>query len=598
MPSAPNPYIFILALLLYTCAVLFLAFFFISHKKPTWVYGLLGKGIVTPKETDSFTPQFRSSLYSSGAIIAIRFNLDTGIIKAINKTGRDLLGIKETANSGHNKFLHKQFLSDESREGLSKELNLHKRVKNYPATCSVNDSLIKTLITAEKYENGDVEAMIIDITKHFNIYQQIEDQNIFLQNILNALPVPVFVRNTNEQSPFTNKAFNDTFGDADNDPFEIYDFHAATDFIKQTLKEPEYTRLRQAKTSIFQTEFSTTINDEFRHFEVQRRSLKKRNGQIFGLVGVATDITHRKQIEQDLRDTTRRYKNLFWNAAEGIATIQSDGRLTAVNPALATMFGYNSPKQLLELVPNTEVIWRNPEQRLEYLQMIHEKKTVIGYDFEFVRKNGTTGWMTISSNGKFDAHGNLKSIESIVSDITQKKQSEIELKRCATIDSTTEISNRNALEGYLNSLLATKPNSAFAVVFIDLNNFKPINDNHGHHTGDKVLKIIAQRLVANCRKVDFTARLGGDEFIVILNGVDSKNILSKITKGLLDAIEKPIILAGTTHTISASAGISQYPGDGNTITDLLKAADASMYEMKRLSKASKINDQLQLLANS
>lgn len=598
MPHIPNSYSFILILLLYTGVVLFLVFSLLVYKKPAWIYKWACNRIVAFKDFGRFSPQFRAKLYSSGAIIAIRFNLDTGIVSAINQTGADLLGITKTNDEVLGNFKHGEFLSRESSKGLIKELNLHKRVENYPVTCTVNNALVKMLITAEKYENGDVEAMIIDITKHFNIYQQIEDQYLFLQNILNALPVPVFVRDKSHQYPFTNQAFNKTFGNSNDESLNKYSFLISPDFEESEAPISENSQNQTPTSSNLQSEFSTAMNTGIHNFEVRRRPLKKKNGQVFGMVGVATDITHRKRIEQDLRDTTKRYKNLFWNAAEGITTVQHDGRLTEANPAIASICGYDSPEQLLEEVQLVEKLWRYPEQRADYMKIVLENKTAVGFDFEFVRRDGTIGWMTISSSGKFDEHGNLEYVENIISDITLKKQSEIELTRCATIDSTTGICNRNALEGHLSTLLNAKPATPFAVVFIDLNNFKPVNDNYGHYTGDKVLEVIAQRLVAHCRKTDFAARLGGDEFIVILNGVNSKKTLSRITNMLLTTIKEPIHLGGTTHVISASAGVSQYPVDGETTAELLKAADASMYDMKRSSKASKINTQLKLLANS
>lgn len=598
MLHIPTPYLFILLLLLYTGLVLFLVFFLLVHKKPAWIYKWACNRIYSFKDFGRFSPQFRSKLYSSGAIIAIRFNINTGTVSAINQTGADLLGLTKINDEVHGSFKHGEFLSQDSRKGLIKELNRHKRVENYPVTCSVNNALVKMLITAEKYENGDVEAMIIDITKHFNIYQQIEDQYLFLQNILNALPVPVFVRDKSHQYPFTNQAFNKTFGDINSDSFKKYVFLISPDFNESEVPTPESSQHQTPTPSKFQTEFSTAMNTGIHHFEVRRRPLKKKNGQIFGMVGIAADITHRKRIEQDLRETTKRYKNLFWNAAEGITTVQHDGRLTEANPAMASICRYDSPEQLLNEVQFVEKLWRYPEQRDDYMKIVLENKTVVGYDFEFVRRDGTIGWMTISSSGKFDENGNLEYVENIISDITLKKQSEIELTRCATIDSTTGICNRNALEGHLTTLLNAKPATPFAVVFIDLNNFKPVNDNYGHYTGDKVLEVIAQRLVTNCRKTDFAARLGGDEFIVILNGVNNKKTLNSITDMLLGAIKEPILLGGISHTISASAGVSQYPEDGNTTADLLKAADASMYDMKRSRKASKINNQLKLLATS
>lgn len=592
MPDAYTPYITVVLLLFYTCVVMLFAYSLFILEKPDCLYRFLCSKLSIFNNRCRFTPKFRSKLYGSGSLVAVRFNLNTGKIYYINRAAADLLGITLSENKICDDLTYDSFLSNESKNNFIEALRTYGKVENYPAICCINNELIKVLITAEKDANDNVEAMVIDITTHLDLYQEIEDQYLFLQNILNALPVPVFVRDTSHQCPFTNNAFKRTFPDEPDTTSDAYSFLV---FPEQyaLAEQPHFTP--QGSTH-WQSEFATSVDGKLRHFEVHRRSLKKKNGDSYGEVGIATDITHRKKVEQDLRDTTKRYKNLFWNAAEGITTVLADGRVTEVNPAMATICGYNCPQQFLQEVQFIKQIWRYPEQRSEYMNIVLENRVAVGYDFEFVRRDGTFGWMKISSSGKFDEDGELESLETIVSDITLQKKSEMELTRCATIDSMTGINNRNALEKHLNGLLKAKPPVPFTVVFLDLNKFKPINDLHGHYTGDKVLGIIAKRLAHRCRSTDFAARLGGDEFIVVLSNV-TEDKRTTMTEALLKAVEEPIILNGTTHMVSASAGSSQFPEDGTTITELLKAADASMYDMKRSNKTSKINEQLELLAN-
>lgn len=596
-----NPYFFIFAVLV--CSAFFTAILYgiVVKRKTTIVpaeHEAVKKQCKTKQSTQDISSGFHSDLYNSPSIIFIRLNLITNKIITINKAGANLLGYEAPADVINNVSLYGQHLTPTSRASLFSQLAKHKKVQNHPVTCEINGTLHKMLVTAEKYDNDELEGFAIDITEHTDVYDEIEDQYLFLQSILNALPMPIFVRDVTHEHPFTNKAFKEIFNNTTNgilseDASLIFPAHDTDEVLADAVN------LLKSGGATYETELTTQHDGQTHHFEVQQRPLIGRNGDLFGVVGTSIDITKRKLIEEELRITTKRYKNLFWNAADGITTVSADGKLVEANPAMAAMCGFDTPQQLLEEIPYINKLWRYPEQREQYIADLVKNKVAIGFDFEFVRRDGTFGWMMLSSSAKYDDNGNVTHIETIVSDVTQKKKSELELARCATIDSITGINNRNALEKHLGTLLnASTPAGPFAVVFIDLNNFKPVNDNYGHYTGDKVLEIIAQRLVEACRKSDFTARLGGDEFIVILDGVDCESVLAQITGKLLASITAPIILNNNTHHISASAGCSRYPHDGTNTTDLLKAADASMYDMKRKSKASKINLQLERLANS
>lgn len=594
-----NPYLFIFAVLV--CSAVFTGVLYCNVlKRHSTIVSAESEAsdmqCIKKVETQDISSEFRSDLYNSTSIVFVRLDMNARKLVAVNQAGASILGYETPDDAIENVNTYGQHLTPKSRAGLFSQLKKHKKVQNYPITCEINGTLHKMLVTAEAYENGKMEALAIDITEHIDIYEEIEDQYLFLQNILNALPMPIFVRDATHEHPFTNKAFKDTFDELGNgtlpeDAFLMFP-HNAEEVIKDAVK------LLKSGGASYETQFTTQHNGEIQHFEVQKRPLLGRNGDLFGVVGTSMDITKRKKVEEELRITTKQYRNLFWNAAEGITTVGNDGKLLEANPAMANMCGFENPEELLEEIPYIEMLWRHPEQRKEYLEHLIKNKLAMGYEFEFVRKDGSFGWMMLSSSATYDENGNFAHIESIVSDITLKKQCELELARCATIDSITGINNRNALEKHLRSLLAPSTAAApFAVIFFDLNNFKPINDNYGHHTGDKVLQITAQRLVETCRDSDFAARLGGDEFVVVVDNVGCEAVLAQVTNKLLASIIEPITLNNNTHQISASAGCSRYPHDGTTMTDLLKAADASMYDMKRKSKASKINVQLERLAN-
>ena len=596
-----NPYFFTFAVLV--CSALFTAILYatVVKRKPTIVsngFNAANEQCKAKQEVEDISFGFSPELFNSSAIIFFRLNLNTNKVIAINQAGATTLGYDTPADVIGKVEMYGHYLTPTSRAELFSQLAKQKIVQNFPVTCEISGTLHKMLVTAEKHDNGDLEVILIDITEHTDTYEEIQDQYLFLQSILNALPIPIFVRDITHEHPFTNKAFKDTFNNSSNgtlpeDAFLLSPSHDTEELLEESVN------LLKSGGVTYETEVTAQHNGKTHHFEVQKRPLIGRNGDLFGVVGTSIDITKRKTIEEELRITTKRYKNLFWNAADGITTVEADGKLVEANPAMAAMCGFDTPQQLLEEVPYITKLWRYPEQRENYIADLIKSKVAIGYDFEFVRRDGTFGWMMLSSSAKYDENGSVTHIETIVSDITLKKKSELELARCATIDTITGINNRNALEKHLSSLLSSStPATPFAVVFIDLNNFKPINDNYGHYTGDKVLEIIAQRLVEACRKSDFTARLGGDEFIVILDGVDCESVLSQITTKLLNSITEPITLSGNTHHISASAGCSRYPHDGTSTTELLKAADASMYDMKRKTKASKINLQLERLAST
>ena len=128
---------------------------------------------------------------------------------------------------------------------------------------------------------------------------------------------------------------------------------------------------------------------------------------------------------------------------------------------------------------------------------------------------------------------------------------------------------------------AKRNNHRLALLFVDLNDFKPVNDQHGHQTGDRLLRVVAQRLMGAVREVDTVARVGGDEFAVILEAIGDADDAAVVAAKIAESIGEPFSIDRHTLSIGASTGIAIYPGDGDGVSSLLQHADAEMYRVKR-----------------
>ena len=216
---------------------------------------------------------------------------------------------------------------------------------------------------------------------------------------------------------------------------------------------------------------------------------------------------------------------------------------------------------------------------------IHLSKGEINNDdieYRVQCKNGQYKWIISNSKPQYDETGSIIKIYGSYKDITELKENQLEINNLAFNDSTTKLPNRVSL---YNTLLKTI-NSAieFTMFFLDLDNFKIINDSFGHATGDKLLILVTER-INSMKKEEFTAfRLGGDEFIIIYNGTNDKKVIENISNKLLFEISKPYKIDDKYFYISASMGIASYPESGNDYNELLKNADTAMYKSKETGK--------------
>lgn len=294
------------------------------------------------------------------------------------------------------------------------------------------------------------------------------------------------------------------------------------------------------------------------------------------------EIEEHRRTEEKLRRAEEKYRSIFERAVEGIFRSTVDGRFLEANPALVKLLGYESLDELLSVENRADSIMVDRQQRRIYLENIRRDGVVTNYEFQAMRRNGQIIWCSESSRLVRDEDGN-ETIVGVVEDVTARKKEEKELQVLATMDSLTRIPNRHVffdrLEHAINS--AQRYDTRLAVLFVDLDDFKSINDSNGHQTGDVVLRLVAERIQKRIRAADTLARIGGDEFGILLERLEDSGHAGDVAAGLIEIVSRPYIIAGREFHVGATVGISVYPEDGDDPATLLGKADEAMYGCKR-----------------
>ena len=291
------------------------------------------------------------------------------------------------------------------------------------------------------------------------------------------------------------------------------------------------------------------------------------------------DFTERKQIEAELRDSEAKYRAVVQQTSEGIFLVDANSKqIIEANPAASNLLDYS----LTELT-NFKIdhfLVNNDDTLNDYLSQSKHSKNNLSIELEFYTKRKNKIDVEISAN--LINYHNQEIFCFVFRDITKRKQLEAKLKYNASHDILTGLSNRNLFNEYLSKALATakRNNILMAVMFLDLDHFKYINDNYGHDVGDELLKEFAQRLQACLRYEDTIARWGGDEFTILLPQIDSKNDVMKIVQRIYDSLQKPFEINQYKIQVQTSIGIAIYPQDGHKIEVLLKKADIALYWAK------------------
>jgi diguanylate cyclase (GGDEF)-like protein/PAS domain S-box-containing protein len=356
-------------------------------------------------------------------------------------------------------------------------------------------------------------------------------------------------------------------------------------------------RLKMIETTrdipvIFMTALAD-VNDKVRAFAAGGVDYVTKPFQFQELLArIKTHLTLRAQQGQlvlrnaELQASEIRYRTLFETAKDGIVVLNLEsGKVTDINPAMVGMLGYSRDHflnhKLSDVSPFSDVsgcraglaeLQTKESVSFDHWLLTAKDKSLV--DVEFV--------------GSAYQINDSRTVQCNIRDITGRKQSEARIRYMALHDALTGLPNRLLLKDRLTQAIALggRNNKRVAVLMLDLDHFKHINDSLGHHIGDGLLEAVSIRLRLCLRESDIVARLGGDEFVIALPAVEDDHAIEEVVKKVLASLLEPFQVEGHELQISSSIGISQYPEDGETPEILLRAADTAMYAAKANSRGS------------
>ena len=300
-------------------------------------------------------------------------------------------------------------------------------------------------------------------------------------------------------------------------------------------------------------------------------------------VAVVENINERKHAEEALRESEERYRTLVETSPDCIILADLEGTILMGNQPLADLYGSDSPQELVGMNAFDLFARQDRTRAIKNIRkMIESRRPRRNVEYEMRRRDGPSFPVEVSSSLIVDREGEPQAITAIVRDISERKQAEATLAHQALHDALTDLPNRTLLHDRLNQgvLAARRENTPLALLLMDLDRFKEINDTFGHHHGDLLLQQLGPRLQRTLRESDTVARLGGDEFAVLLPATDENGAIRSAGK-VLAALEQPFALEGQSLDIGASIGIAVYPQDGEDADALLRRADVAMYVAKR-----------------
>ncbi|HEX8154393.1 MAG TPA: diguanylate cyclase, partial [Thermoanaerobaculia bacterium] len=352
--------------------------------------------------------------------------------------------------------------------------------------------------------------------------------------------------------------------------------------LSQALQRPvagfESLAVRAAMEGLEEREWTyVRRNGETLRVHVSVTSLRNDDGTIRGFLHVATDITARTRAEETLRKQTA----AITASMDGIGILNERLEFSYLNDALATLFGYPDAGVLLDR--SFCDLYEPPEQvRLitSVVPLVHQRGRWRG-EATGLRRDGATFPQEMSLTA-IDGGGMVL----VVRDITERTYAEEQIKHLAYHDALTGLPNRLLFKDRLTVAIshAQRDGTRLAIVFLDLDRFKVINDSLGHNIGDQLLQAVAARVQACVRESDTVARLGGDEFTLLLPNLIRSDDAAPIASKILEAVRHPFHIEGREFFITTSIGISLYPEDGTDAETLIKNADTAMYQAKELGR--------------
>ena len=435
-------------------------------------------------------------------------------------------------------------------------------------------------------EYGNVEYVIptgVDITEKHKAEKKLKQSEEQKNLILNATAEAIYGVDVDGMCTFVNKAFIEQLGYQDSQQLIGQNIHA---LIHHTYPDGQPYPKEQCHVRKSTREGKSTHVDNEVHWRADGSSFPveywshpiEKNGQLLGAVVTFIDISARKQAEDQMLKLT----SAIEQTADAIMITDVNGVIEYVNPAFEKMTGY-SPNQVIGQKPS---VLKSGRHDNDFFSTVW-KELLIGnvYKDVFVNKR-LDGTLFYEEKTIAPVKNNNESITHFIStsrDITDRIEAEERLHHLAHHDLLTDLPNRTLFLDRLNQSLARARwhGRTVAVLFLDIDHFKKINDSYGHEFGDEVIKIFSHRLKNSLRDRDTVGRLGGDEFVVLLDDVAQKGDIEKLVDKIIESLHFSLKVGDESLCVTTSIGISMFPLDGDDSSVLLRHADKAMYQAKQ-----------------
>ncbi len=413
----------------------------------------------------------------------------------------------------------------------------------------------------------------------------LEKQERWLRQVLHTLPYGVQENDVDGKITYANEALHKIHGLPAGNLIGryVWDFESKAE-NKQALKDYlAYLAQYQPQPEPYITRNWVRRNGQPKTLEVTWDYQRDRARRVTGFISVITDISARKAAEKALRASEERFQDFADTVADIFWEMDENFRYRYISGKVETLMG----------VSRSSILGKTREQLyadqtfidepwfLKHLQTIQQHRPFMNLEIPYDTGTGVR-YLQLNGKPRFDADGIFRGYRGTTREITDRKLNEQKILRQAHYDALTDLPNRFLALDRLQQLLkeAQRHQNKVAVIFLDLDDFKKVNDSLGHETGDKLLIEAAQRLLGVVRSEDTVGRLGGDEFIVLLGNIGKASDALPIIENLLKQLHDSFHIKGRDLILSGSIGIAIYPQDGDTSSELLRNADSAMYHAK------------------
>ena len=316
-------------------------------------------------------------------------------------------------------------------------------------------------------------------------------------------------------------------------------------------------------------------------------AIRDKEGKLQGFSKITRDITERKQTESALRESEYKLRTLLANMSEGLLQVDNEERIEYVNDRFCEMTGYTREELLGKVT--FDIIYDDEGRKFVSENNRRRQKGSSGqYELNIRKKNGELLYMIVGGVPIVNAAAEIVGTMGVFTDITERKRAEEQLLHDAFHDGLTGLANRTLFMDHLQMTIERGKRNRdlmFAVLFLDFDRFKVINDSLGHSEGDNFLRLVARRLESVLRPGDLVARLGGDEFTILLSELGDENDAVRVAERVQSDLKKPFDLGGREIYISASIGITLNTAGHHRAEDMLRDADIAMYRAKAKGRA-------------